>query len=236
MSQISVILVDDRTIVRQGFKLILEQEDEISVIAEAQNGEEAYRLVKELRPDVMIMDLTSPEEDSVAVTRRIKAEMPQVHVIALTNHTDGEYVVAMLKAGAEGYLLQTSAAADLLQAIRAVRQGQSIWCTEATKKLVEEINGKSSPDRHREDGLSRREEEILQLTATGATSKEIAKRLHLSAKTVDNYRSSIMEKLGARNTTEAIFQALSQGLLNSSTGAVNVPVRKMDDGAASLSA
>lgn len=213
VQKVSVVLVDDQTIVRQGFKLLLQQYEDIDVIGEARNGEEAHQMIAELRPAVVIMSLASPDDNGPEATRRIKEEVPGTHVIALTVHTQGDNVLAMLKAGAEGYLLKTSDAADLVQAIRAVHQGQSVWCTEAARKLVEEINSKSTPDRHRDDGLSKREEEILQLAATGATSKEIAKRLNLSAKTVDNYRSSIMEKLGARNTTEAIFQALRFGLL-----------------------
>ncbi|MCL4534624.1 MAG: response regulator transcription factor [Bacteroidetes bacterium] len=235
MQQISVILVDDQNIVRQGFRLILEQHDDIKVVGEAQSSEEAHRIIKELHPDVVVIDLASPEDNCLVATRQIKEQIPGTHIIALTSHAEGDYVLAMLKAGAEGYLLKTSAAADLVQAIRAVHQGQSVWCTEAARKLVEEINNKSSPDRHREDGLSKREEEILQLTATGATSKEIAKSLHLSAKTVDNYRSSIMEKLGARNTTEAIFQALSLGLLSSNASAVFPAARRREDGEANAS-
>ena len=214
MSHLKILLVEDHAIVRQGLRLILEQEQDIKVVGEAQDSEEAYRMAKELHPDIVVMDIALPGASGVEATRRIKEELPQVHIVALTVHSEDEYILAMLRAGAEGYLVKDSIAAELVHAVRAVSQGQSILCPAAASKLIEEITHRYSPAVHANDALSKREEQILQLMATGATSKEIGERLHLSAKTVDNYRSSIMDKLHARNKTEAILYALKQGLIS----------------------
>ena len=219
MKQIGVLLVEDHAIVRQGLRLILEREGDIKVVGETSNGEDAYRIAKELRPNVAVMDIGLPGANGIETTRRIRTELSETHVIALTMHLENEYVFAMLKAGAEGYLAKDSIAAELVHAVRAVNEGQSILCPAATRKLIEEVNHSYAPTSQAEIVLTKREEEILRLLATGATSKEIGNKLHISSKTVDNYRSAIVAKLSARNKTEAIMYAVKLGLIPATNSA-----------------
>ena len=219
MKQIGVLLVEDHAIVRQGLRLILEREEDITVVGETSNGEDAYRIAKELRPNVAVMDIGLPGTNGIETTKRIRTELPETHVIALTMHLENEYVFAMLKAGAEGYLAKDSIAAELVNAVRAVNNGQSILCPGATRKLIEEVNHSYAPSAQSEVVLTKREEDILRLLATGATSKEIGNKLHISSKTVDNYRSAIVAKLSARNKTEAIMYAVKLGLIPATNSA-----------------
>jgi len=212
MKQISVLLVEDHDIVRQGLRLILEKEPDIRVIGEAKTSDEAYQAVRQFHTDVVLMDIALPGVNGIETTRTIKQEMPDVHVIALTMHTEDEYIFAMLKAGAEGYLVKDSRPTDLVRAVRAVSQGEPMLCPSVTKRLINNIT-LGPPTASETNGLSEREKEILRLMATGATSKEIALELHLSAKTVDNHRTNVIEKLQARNKVEAIIYAMQQGLI-----------------------
>ena len=214
MKQIGVLVVEDHAIVRQGLRLILEQEPDITVVGEAESGEEAYTIANEVRPDVIIMDIALPGANGIKTTEKIKQDQPDVHVIALTMHLEDEYVMAMLRAGAEGYLAKDSIASELVQAVRTVNKGQSIVCPAAVKKLIAEVTGRYSPGPHAENILSDREREVLRLIATGATSKEIGRALNLSSKTVDNYRCTIIEKLHVRNKLEAVMYAMKAGLVS----------------------
>ena len=213
MKQIGVLLVEDHAIVRQGLRLILEREEDITVVGETSNGEDAYRIAKELRPNVAVMDIGLPGTNGIETTKRIRTELPETHVIAHTMHLENEYVFAMLKAGAEGYLAKDSIAAELVNAVRAVNNGQSILCPAATRRLIEEVNHSYAPSAQSEVVLTKREEEILRLLATGATSKEIGNTLNISPKTVDTYKQRIQDKLGLSHRHEYVQLALRLGLL-----------------------
>lgn len=213
MACIRVLLVDDHRILRQGVKALLENEADIQIVGEAGDGAQAVRLAKEMTPDVVVMDAQMPGLSGIDATRAIRQACPSTEVIALTMHEGGHIVFAMLKAGARGYLLKESAGSDLASAIRAVHRGQSALHPAVARLVVEHVN-------HVEDALSAddelalREREVFELMAAGKTSREIGEKLGVSAKTVDNCRAQILEKLHARNKAEAITIGLQRGLLH----------------------
>ncbi len=211
MRPIRILLVDDHRILRLGLKAILSQEDDLQVIGETGDGREAVRLARQLEPDVVVMDVQLPGLSGADATRAICQSCPRVGVLALTMHDNSHYVLAMMKAGARSYLLKESAGPDLANAIRATSRGQSVL-DPAVAGTVVEILRDVRPPRSASDELTAREREIFELIALGYTSREIAAKLGLAAKTVDNCRSRILQKLGARNKAEAVAIGLQQGL------------------------
>ncbi|HUX88233.1 MAG TPA: response regulator transcription factor [Chloroflexota bacterium] len=213
MKPIRIIMVDDHMLIRQGLNALLKDEVDIKIIGEAGDGHQAVQLTRELQPDVVIMDAQLPGGLSgLQATRIITSSFPQVKVLALTMHDDSEYVFGMLRAGASGYMLKQGAVEDLAAAIRTVHRGQSALHPAIARIVVEQVNRQELLDRP-ENALTDREREILHHMAAGQTSKEIGDLLSLSAKTIDNYRAHILEKLGARNKVEAITIALQRGLV-----------------------
>ena len=212
MASIRVLLVDDHTILRQGVKALLERESDIQIIGEAADGVQAVRSAKQLMPDVVVMDAQMPGLSGTQATRAIRQACPRTEVLVLTMHDSSYTVFGMLKAGARGYLLKESASTDLADAIRAVHRGQSVLHPAVARMVVEQINQAELPVTE-DDELTLREREIFELIAVGKTSREIAEKLGLSAKTVDNCRAHILQKLHARNKAEAITIGLQRGLL-----------------------
>lgn len=213
MKPIRVFMVDDHMLIRQGLKALLQEEADIKIIGEASDGNQAVQLTRELQPDVVLMDAQLPGGLSgLQATRIITSSFPQVKVLALTMHDDSDYVFGMLRAGASGYLLKQGAVEELAAAIRTVHRGQSALHPAIARIVVEQVNRQELLDRP-ENALTDREREILHYMAAGHTSKEIGDELGLSAKTIDNYRAHILEKLGARNKVEAITIALQRGLV-----------------------
>lgn len=212
---IRVLLVDDHMVVRIGLRALLEVEDDIEVIGEAGNGLEALQQVQALQPDVVVMDISMPEMDGLEATRRIRAESPHVHVLILTVHAQERYLFPVLKAGAAGYVLKSTVDEELLDAIRTVAKGDVFLYPTATRMLLEDYMGQvqSGPSMDLYDTLSEREREVLKLLALGHTSREIANELSLSPKTVETYRSRIMEKLNFNTRPELVKYALARGLL-----------------------
>ena len=217
MGKIRVILAEDHAVVRQGTKHLLDRYPDIEVIGEAGDGEEAVALVKELKPDVAIMDVRMPRMSGIEATRKIKAECPEVAVLALTAHDDDEYVFALLESGANGYLLKTAEIEELVKAIRAVHAGQPALDPLVTQKVVSQfMNGKSLPDVMAQvgdemDGLTNRELEVLRMVAQGLTNKEVAQQLYISDRTVQAHLSSIFSKLQVSSRTEAVMYAIRKG-------------------------
>lgn len=217
MGKIRVILAEDHAVVRQGTKLLLDRYPDIEVVGEAGDGEEAVTLVKELKPDVAIMDVRMPRMSGIEATRKVKAEFPEVAVLALTAHDDDEYVFALLESGANGYLLKTAEIEDLVKAIRAVHAGQPALDPLVTQKVVSQfMNGKSLPDVMAQvgdemDGLTSRELEVLRMVAQGLTNKEVAQQLYISDRTVQAHLSSIFSKLQVSSRTEAVMYAIRKG-------------------------
>jgi two-component system response regulator NreC len=211
--RISVLLVDDHAMFRAGIKALLEAAGKVEVVGEASSGDEAVDKVRELKPDVVVMDLSMPGSNGLEATRRIAALELDTSVLVLTVHAEEEYLVPVVEAGASGYLTKTSADTDLLEAIRVVARGQVFLPPKATTLLLKQYKAAESSEEVSLKDLSTREQEVLALTAEGYSSREIGKKLFISPKTVDTYRSRIMDKLGLSHRSDLVRFALRVGLL-----------------------
>ena len=206
-----VLLADDHKILRQGLRTLLEQEKDIQVVGEADNGRSSVKLTGELAPDVVIMDVAMPDLNGIDATRRIAEAEPRTRVLALSMHSDGRYVKGMLQAGARGYILKDCAAEELTHAIRTVMAGQVYVSPGVTGAIVNDYVRQLSAA----DGpatLTRREREVLQLLAEGGSTANIAAGLHLSVKTIETHRKRIMDKLGLRSIAELTKYAIREGI------------------------
>jgi two-component system response regulator NreC len=210
---ISVLLVDDHAMFRAGIKALLQADGKVEVIGEAATGDEAVDLVRSLKPDVVVMDLSMPGSNGLEATRRIAALDLDTSVLVLTVHAEEEYLVPVVEAGASGYLTKTSADTDLLEAIRIVARGQVFLPPKATTLLLKQYKAAEMEKEAGLKDLSTREQEVLALTAEGFSSREIGKKLFISPKTVDTYRSRIMDKLGLSHRSDLVRFALRVGLL-----------------------
>ena len=208
MEKIHVLIVDDHAVVRQGLRMFLGLDKEIEVVGEAPDGREAVRLTRELRPDVVLMDLLMPVMDGRTATETIRQEMPEVEVIALTSVLDDASVSDAIRAGAIGYLLKNSDADELRRAIRAAAQGQVHLSPEAAARLVKEIRIPGSPER-----LTERETSVLRLLARGQANKQIARELSIGEQTVKTHVSNILSKLQLQSRTAAALYAVDRGLV-----------------------
>ena len=208
--RIRVLLAEDHQVVREGLSALLAAEPDIEVIAEAADGREAVVLAEEKGPDVVVMDLGLPGLDGIEATRRLSRSRPDIRVLVLSMHDDAATVDRALRAGARGYVLKGSGIAALRQAIRDVYSGK-VYLSPAVSEYV--LQGFLKQDSGEVDPLSEREREILQLIAEGYTSREIAKRVGLKPKTVENHRARIMEKLGVHTTAGLVRYALRLGLV-----------------------
>ena len=204
--QISVLLVDDHSLVRRGFRRMLEDEPDISVVGEASDGEEAVKLASSLKPRVIVMDCALPGISGLEATRRILQLMPETFVLMLSMHTEDTWVRQALDAGARGYVLKNAMDLELGSAIRRIVQGETV----VDGQLLHSENLKGE----RNAGLTRREVEILRLICDGKSNKEIAVQLELSANTVAVHRANIMDALGIHKTAELVVYAIRHGLVN----------------------
>jgi NarL family two-component system response regulator LiaR len=206
---IRVLITDDHGVVRQGLRMYLGLDPELEVVGEAANGEEALRMARELGPDVVLMDLLMPVMDGIAATGKIRAELPEVEVIALTSVLEDASVSGAVRAGAIGYLLKNTEADDLGRAIKAAADGQVQLAPEAAMRLMREVRAPESPE-----ALTERETEVLKLVARGKANKQIAHELFVGEKTVKAHVSSILAKLGVQSRTQAALYALRIGLVS----------------------
>jgi two-component system response regulator NreC len=211
---ISVVLADDHAMFRAGLSALIGLEDDIEVVGEASNGDEAVDQARRLKPDVVVMDISMPGSGGLEATRRIAALGLDSRVLVLTVHAEEEYLVPVVQAGASGYLTKTSADRELIDALRTVARGQVYLPPRATTLLLREYKKMEHDDDARDlQMLSTREQEVLALTAEGYSSREIGQKLFISPKTVDTYRSRITSKLGLDHRSELVRFALRTGLL-----------------------
>lgn len=213
---IRVLICDDHIMVRQGVRMVLQSEPDIELVGEAGRGEEAVALAVQLKPEVVIMDLSLPDMSGIEATRQIKAAVPSTRVIALTMHEEEPYVMEVLRAGAEAYIVKRSAAADLVNAMRQVMAGQAVLDPVVTRAVVTGYVSRPTPptpDKGTDSVLTPREREILILVAEGFTNAEIAKKLFISEKTVQTHRSNILDKLNIHDRTELVRYAIRHGLV-----------------------
>jgi DNA-binding NarL/FixJ family response regulator len=221
MEKIKVLLVDDHTVVRQGLRVLLEAEQDITIVAEAENGRQAVQLTKKHLPDVVVMDIAMPMLNGLEATRQIIREAPTAKVIILSSYSDDEYVHQLTEAGAAGYLLKQTAATDLMKAIREARKGNAFFSPAISKRLLEhyrEAFMKGMPVRKRAELLTSREAEVLQLIAEGKPNKQIAAELCISIKTVEKHRQQVMNKLNIHDVAGLTRYAISKGIIESNAG------------------
>jgi two-component system, NarL family, response regulator NreC len=205
---IRILLAEDHVIVRQGLRALLEQAG-MTVIGEASDGQEALRIAHEQHPDVAILDIAMPHLNGLETARRLREALPQTKIVLLTMHTEDPYVLEAMQAGAVGYVLKTQAAADIVQAIRDVVHGEIYLSSRVSRAVVKAYLTRSDLPT---DPLTSREREILQLISEGQTTKEIAWRLGLSAKTVESHRIRLMRKLDIHETATLVRYAIRRGL------------------------
>lgn len=209
---INVLLADDHSIVRAGLRRLVEESGDMTVVAEAANGLEAIQLIRKLRPDVAVIDLSMPEIDGLEVINRLKPELPELPIIMLTMHTENQYVVRAIEAGAMGYITKQSAPEKLVHAIRRVHSGARYLTEDAAESLVLRV-AKGSKNRSALDSLSTRELQVLRRLALGETNREIASTYNISIKTVDTYRFRLLKKLNLRNNADLSRFAIQNGLV-----------------------
>jgi two-component system response regulator NreC len=208
--------VDDHTIVREGIRMVLEAQGDLQVVGEAEDGYRALQQARELRPDVVLMDISMPRMNGLEATRHIRREVPETSVLVLSMHDNEEYVTQILKAGASGYVLKRTAATELAAAIRAVAQGDAFLYPSMTKRIIADYLHRLEQGQPPEGGivtLTPREREILQLIAEGYSNRQMADLLCLSIKTVESHRASLMAKLNMHDRTELVKYAIRTGLI-----------------------
>jgi DNA-binding NarL/FixJ family response regulator len=210
---IKVLLVDDHAIIREGLRSLLEKQPELEVIADTDDGRKAIELVRELLPDIVIMDITMPGLNGIEATRQITAEFPDVKVIALSIHSKRRFVADMLSAGATGYILKECLFDELVQAIKAVAAGGRYLSPRITDVVVSDyVKRLSATTESPFEALKSRQREVLQLVAEGKSTKQIALELHVSTKTIEANRRQIMEKLNIHSVAELTKYAVREGL------------------------
>lgn len=213
-----ILLADDHAIVRDGIRSLLEKEPDMPVVGEAENGRQAVQLALKLRPDLVILDITMPDLNGIEAARQLRDQLPNLKIIALSMHADKRFVAEMLQAGASGYLQKNCAFKNLVNAIRTVVSGQMYLSPSITGIVVEGFKRNLPAGAVSESGpLSPKEREVLQLLAEGSSTKEIADRLAVSAKTVDTHRQHIMDKLNLRSVAELTKYAIREGLTSVET-------------------
>jgi DNA-binding NarL/FixJ family response regulator len=216
VTRIRVILADDHAVVREGTRQLLERESDIEVVGEATNGSEAVRMVEQLRPKVVVMDVRMPGMGGVEATKAIKSRFTDVEVLVMTAYEDDEFVFTLLEAGASGYLLKTAPVKELVKAIREVADGQSALDPSIARKVLRQFTDGGPRKKQEEfyEALTEREQEVLRLLAEGKTNKEIADVLVISDRTVQTHLSNIFSKMGVSTRTEAVLEAIRRGWLS----------------------
>lgn len=210
---IQVVLADDHSVVRRGIKLLLEDSGLISVVGEADNGDQAIDLVKELKPDVLVTDIAMPGMSGIDLIQVIKKDCPDTHILVLSTHNDEEYILVSFEAGALGYLPKNAKAEQLVSAVEKIAEGELFYTPAVVDILGASLIRKRSPGKSLKSWLTKREKEILRELVEGSTNKEIAAKLFLSTRTVDSHRRNIMKKLKVTNSAQLVKLAIEKSLI-----------------------
>ena len=216
--RISVLLAEDHTIIREGLKALLADEDDIEVVGEAANGREAVRLIQKLRPAVVVMDIAMPQLNGLEAIRQIREDLPDIKVIILSAHENDLYVERAAELGASGYLIKQTSVHFLSEAIRTVHQGHTVFSPAVSNRFNERRQvhpGREGSSKAESAQLNSREAEVLQLIAEGGANKQIAQELSISVKAVEKRRAQISQKLGIRNTAGLTRYAVATGIIES---------------------
>ncbi|GAB2515812.1 response regulator [Lysobacter humi (ex Lee et al. 2017)] len=214
MPPIRILIADDHTLVRESLVGLLQAEGDVVVVAQAADGIDTVEKALAVRPDIVVADLSMPRLNGIEVVRRLREALPDTRVLVLTMHQEDEYVLQAVRAGASGYLVKDSASAELLAAVRNLHAGRGHFGPQAARTLAQQLQ---HPERTLDDPYGRlttREREVFHLIAEGLTTKEIARKLDISAKTAENHRARVLDKVGVRNTAELVRYALRKGLLD----------------------
>lgn len=213
MDKIRVLIADDHTLVRDGTRRILEAEEDMDVVGEALDGEEAVQLAKEFKPDVVLMDIAMPKVDGIAATKQIKHLYPEINVLILSAYDDDQFVFRLLQAGAAGYLLKSVHSQELVAGIRAVKHGESVLHPTIARKVLQRfvLTPEKPLDARKTGNITQREIEFLKLMTRGLSNKEIADEVNLSIRTVQGCVGQIFKKLGVSSRTEAVIYAVKEG-------------------------
>jgi len=215
MKPICILLADDHRILREGIRALIEDQEDMQVVGEAEDGQATLKMVSQLNPDVVVMDIAMPLLNGLEATRQIRRDFPQVKVLILTMHENEEYIRQVLAAGALGYVLKDAAARDLLGAIRTVYQGEAVLSPAITRLVIEDyLRWGDIRQEDTTNGLTAREREVLQLIAEGYTNKEIAEILSLSVKTIQSHRTNLMNKLDLHDRGELIKYAIQKKIID----------------------
>ncbi|HZT31235.1 MAG TPA: response regulator transcription factor [Bryobacteraceae bacterium] len=213
---IRILLADDHGVVRKGLRFLLEQQPDVEIVGEAGDGREAVRVAEETGPDIVIMDIAMPLLNGIEATAQMVKKNPAIGVIILSMHSDEDYLLSALNAGAKGYLLKDSAEVDLVRAIQSVHRGTPFFSPEITKTMLEDymrfLQQRNLQDSY--DLLTDREKEVLQLLAEGKSNKEVAAILDVSVYTVDSHRTHLMQKLNLHNTAEIVLYAVRKKIIS----------------------
>jgi two-component system response regulator NreC len=212
---IRILLADDHGVVRKGLRFLLEQQTDVEIVGEAADGREAVRLAEETDPDVVIMDIAMPLLNGIEATAQMVKRKPEIGIVVLSMHSDEDYLLSALNAGAKGYLLKDSAEVDLIRAIQSVNKGAPFFSPEIAKTMLEDymrfLQQRNLQDSY--DLLTDREKEVLQLLAEGKSNKEVAAILDVSVYTVDTHRTHLMQKLNLHNTAEIVLYAVRKKII-----------------------
>ena len=210
---IRLMLADDHRMLREGLSRSMREEG-FEVVAEARNGAEAVQLATQVKPDVILMDVTMPELDGVEACRQIRESFPSARVVMLTMHADQDVLANAIRAGASGYLVKDCSTNEIASAVRMAAKGDTALSPQLAATMLDEVRRMDQPAPEQERVVTKREEEVLQLIADGCSTPEVAERLYISQKTVKNHLASIYQKLDARDRTQAVLSAVRMGIVH----------------------